>query len=114
MAPSPVSQAAWRACIDNIQACKAQSVPWGAQLQVDEESLDGLFSLPQLDTARRDVNTLEGRYMHAESHKQAHCPGAFPTPHLFSFRVFPLTRAAERGPESNDHTGGEEMYEGGE
>lgn len=53
MAPSPVSQAAWRGYIDNIPACKAQSVPWGAQQQVDEESLDGLFT-PQLDTAAEE------------------------------------------------------------
>jgi len=50
VASSPVSQAAWRVCIDNIPACKAQSIPWGAQQKVDEESLDGLFA-PQLDIA---------------------------------------------------------------
>lgn len=50
VALSPVSQAAWRGCIDTIPACKSQSIPWGAQRQVDEESLDGLLA-PQLDTA---------------------------------------------------------------
>lgn len=53
VASSPVSQAAWRACIDNIPACKAQSVPWGAQQQVDEESPDSLLA-PQLDTAAEE------------------------------------------------------------
>lgn len=53
VAVSPVSQAAWRGCIDNIPACKAQSIPWGAQQQVDEESPDGLLA-PQLDTAAEE------------------------------------------------------------
>lgn len=53
MAPSPVSQAAWRGCIDNILACKAQSIPWGAQQQVDEESQDGLLA-PPLDIATEE------------------------------------------------------------
>lgn len=54
--------------------------------------------------------------MHAQTHtcahKQARCPRTFPTPHLFSFWVSLLTLAAERGAESSDHRGGEEMYEG--
>lgn len=53
VAPSPVSQAAWRGCIDNILACKAQSIPWGAQQQVDEESPDGLLA-PPLDNATEE------------------------------------------------------------
>lgn len=53
VALSPVSQAAWRDCIDNIPACKAQSIPWGTQQQVDEESLDGLLP-PQLDIAAEE------------------------------------------------------------
>lgn len=51
--PLPVSWAAWRGCIDNIPDCKAQSIPWGAQQQVDEESPDGLLAL-QLDTAAEE------------------------------------------------------------
>lgn len=51
--PSPVSQAAWRGCIDNILACKAQSIPWGTRQQVDEESPDGLLA-PPLDIATEE------------------------------------------------------------
>lgn len=50
VAPSPVSRVAWRGCIDNIPACKAQSVPWGAQ---QPESPDCLLAL-QLDTAAEE------------------------------------------------------------
>ncbi|CAB1453127.1 unnamed protein product [Pleuronectes platessa] len=47
-------KAAWRGCIDNIPACEAQSVPWGAQQRVDEESPDALLA-PQLDTAAEEA-----------------------------------------------------------
>lgn len=54
VALSPVSQAAWRGCIDNIPGCKAQFIPWGAQQQVDEESPDGLLAV-QLDSAAEEA-----------------------------------------------------------
>jgi len=65
VAPSPVSQAAWRDCIDNIPACKAQSIPRGAQQQVEGKSPDGLLAPRPATAARRsDLNPIGGRCTH--------------------------------------------------
>lgn len=110
MAPSPVSQAAWRGCIDNIPACKAQSIPWGAQQQVDEESPDGLLA-PQPDTAARgrDLNMIEGRYTHTQT-------GTLPEqlPHTSFILILSLPSQARCRVRGREHRGGEEMYEGGD
>lgn len=45
VAPSLVSRVAWRGCIDNTPAGKVQSIPWGAQQRVYEDSPDGLLAL---------------------------------------------------------------------
>ncbi|TNN84039.1 hypothetical protein EYF80_005645 [Liparis tanakae] len=41
-----IGRAAWRDCIDNFPACKAQSIPRGAQQQVEAKSPDEVLIQP--------------------------------------------------------------------
>lgn len=74
-----------------------------------------VFSLHSSTLQQRKRSEHPSRQVRACTDAQAGMlPKHFPLkPHLFSFRISPLTSAAVRGPETKDHTGGEEMYETG-